>query len=312
MRNEHPNTPTWTDRGPVRAIVNSVAAARLRDERWIDQLEHDLGAGILRTEGPGDAPELTRTAVDEGCRTLLVAGGDGSVNEVVNALGDDARHVLLGIIPIGTGNDLATALGMPAKPEQAVEALQRAHTTWLDTVQTTWTSGSRLAVNACTAGFSALVDDNLDPRRKELLGGLAYMLSAGATLPELESHRLQLRADDEELAHAVYNVVVANGPTIGGGVRVAPAARLDDGWLELLVVPALPLTQLALVVPKIAMGDHLDDQRLITRRVRTVELDADPAMRVTVDGEVVGSTPASLEVRPRSIQVLAMESPSPA
>ena len=175
MRNEHATTTTWDERGQVKAVVNSVAAERLRDDHWLERLERDLGVGILRTEGPGDAPSLTRAALADGCRTLLVAGGDGSVNEVVNALGDDARHVLLGIIPIGTGNDLATALGMPTDPEEAIDALKRARGKWIDTVQVSWKDGGRLAVNACTAGFSALVDDNLDPRRKELLGGLAYL-----------------------------------------------------------------------------------------------------------------------------------------
>lgn len=291
--------------GPARAIVNGASAEKLRDVDWLDALRTTFGIEPTMTRGPEDAIDLARAAAAAGCPLLLVAGGDGTVNQVVNGLGPRAGGTALGIIPIGTGNDLATALGVPGDPGEAVLALADAATVTLDLIRVAWDGGERLAANACTAGFSARVDENLSDRSKELLGGLAYMLSAGASLPELEPHRLVAEVDGETLEAEAFNVVVANGPTLGGGVRVAPEARLDDGSLELLVVPRLPLAQLALLVPRIVLGEHLGDERLILRSVKRIVLRADPPMRLTADGDVVGETPASLEVVPGALTVLS-------
>ncbi len=291
---------------PMQVVVNARAVQKLAERGWLDRLATEPGAEILLTEAPDDARRFARRALADGCRTLLVAGGDGTVNQVVDGLGGDALQLVIGIIPIGTGNDLAATLGIPEEPAKAVETLRGADAVDVDAIELSWADGRRVAVNACTAGFSALVDDNLDADVKELLGGLAYLLSAGRTLPALEPHRVRLTIDGvEEPGDELYNVIVANGRTIGGGVRVAPSARLDDGLLDLLLVPALPLAQLALVVPRIALGEHLDDERVVARQVRRVELDADPPMRLTADGEVVGTTPAKIRVLPRAVRVLA-------
>lgn len=289
-------------------VIFNPAAGREQDR---DELLERLGrlGTVHTTKGPGDARRLARNAAAGGAGLVVAAGGDGTVNEVVSGLAP-GFEAALAVVPLGTGNDLAGTLGMPDDPLEAVAVVAAGPTVAADVIRLRIAGEERWAVNAVTAGFSALVDEVLESRSKELLGSLAYLVTAGRSLPELEAYRLRIAIDggDERVLDA-FNLVLANGPTVGGGVPVAADARLDDGALRLLVVPEMPLPALAVALARLLTGGGDEVPELHVERVHTVRFDAEPAMRVTADGEGVGRTPAEAEVRPGALRCVVGRPP---
>jgi diacylglycerol kinase (ATP) len=293
---------------PTQVIFNP-AAGREQDR---DDLLERLGrlGTVHTTKGPGDARRLARDAAAGGAGLVVAAGGDGTVNEVVSGLAP-GFEAALAVVPLGTGNDLAGTLGMPDDPLEAVAVVAAGPTVAADVIRLRIAGEERWAVNAVTAGFSALVDEALESRSKELLGSLAYLVTAGRSLPELEAHRLRLSVDDgDERSLDAFNLVLANGPTVGGGVPVAADARLDDGLLHLLVVPEMPLPALAVALGRLFAVGGGEVRELHVERVRKVRFDAEPAMQVTADGEVVGRTPAQAEVLPGALRCVIGRPPA--
>ena len=284
----------------TQVIFNPAAGRELDRDELLERLGR-LGR-VHTTDGPGDARRLARNAAAEGAELVVAAGGDGTVNEVVSGLAP-GFEVALAVVPLGTGNDLAGTVGMPDDPFEAVALLDAAPTVAVDVIRLRLAGDERWAVNAVTAGFSALVDEALESRSKELLGRLAYLVTAGRSLPDLEAHRLRLAVDDgDERVLDAFNLVLANGPTVGGGVPVAVDARLDDGALRLLVVPEMPLPTLAVALGRLLAGGGGEVPELHVERVRKIRFDAEPAMQVTADGELVGNTPAEAEVLPGALR----------
>lgn len=254
---------------------------------------------VRRTAGPGDARRFASASPDDGFDTVIAAGGDGTIHEVVSGLASHLDRITLGVLPLGTGNDLARTIGMPDDPDEAVRALARRRTTRLDLLCVACGEETRYAVNSVTAGFSALVDERLESVGKDLFGRLVYLVTTGLSLPDLQSHRTVLEADGRARRLDLFNLVLSNGGTVGGGVPVAPDARLDDGRAQLLLVSAMPLPTLAAEITRLVTGAELD--RFEVSAVRKVEIDSDPAMSVTADGEVIGSTPVSVGVMPQAL-----------
>jgi diacylglycerol kinase (ATP) len=198
---------------------------------------------------------------------------------------------------------LARTLALPEDPLQAAAEISRNRAIPSDVIRLQSGGEERYALNAVTAGFSALVDEALEPRSKELLGRVSFLLTAGRALPELETHRLRLTVDNgDERRFEAVNLVLANGRTVGGGVPVAVNARLDDGLLRLLVVPAMPVAALAAAMARL-MAEGADGvEGLHTETVRRIRFDSEPEMQLTADGEVLGTTPAEANVLPNALR----------
>lgn len=282
----------------TRLIVNPSAGS----SDLVAQLESDASAALgplerRETTSPGDAARLAREAVDEGCECIVAAGGDGTVNEVVNGVAPDFERVVIGVLPLGTGNDLVGSLHLSGDPEQALIDLAAGREAPVDLLRVEVDATVRYGVNALTAGFSAKVDDALEARTKELLGRLAFLVSAGITLPELEPYEVTLISRDggEERIDA-YNVIVCNGKTLGGGIPAAPDTVLDDGLADLIVIPVLPVAALSRAIRALVDPEVGHSEELLHRQVPCVMISASPPMGITLDGEIVEQTPCRVEV----------------
>ena len=261
------------------------------------------------TENPGDAQRLAREAVGCGCDFVVAAGGDGTINEVVNGLAEDFGRARLGIIPLGTGNDFVRSINVPNDLEAAVELLGAGETQALDVVRVT-SDTQRYFINVSAGGFSGLVDERLTAEMKRTWGPLAYLRSAAMALPDLTDYHTYLTFDDEEQREVnTYNIVIANARFVAGGIPIAPEADLCDGLFDVLIVPVGSLPQLALLVPKILLGQHLDDERILFRRARKLHLDSQPKMWFNADGELVGNEPSTFELIPRAVNVVVGPEP---
>lgn len=228
-------------------------------------------------------------------RDLVVsAGGDGTLNCTVNALRDVLSEVRLALLPMGTGNDLARTLGLPADPIEVARGLRQASEIELDVGIATGPAAERLFVNACMGGFPVQVDEALDEGEKERLGAAAFMWGGAKALSDLARSKVTLQ--DADVPECVA-VGVGNGRTVGGGIEVWPQADPTDGTLDGCALPASGPADLVKLGAKLKLGDHAEIPEVTIRRGRSISIEADPRIEINVDGELIGLvTPAIFEI----------------
>ncbi len=276
------------------------------DEKVAARISEALpGATVEQTRQAGDARRLAAQACRDGAELIVSAGGDGTLNEVVNGLGEKPGGTRLAILPLGTGNDFGRSLELPDSIEENLELIAAGHTRPVDLVRVT-SEDVRYFLNVSAGGFSGLVDEKLTTEMKKTWGPLAYLRSAVEALPELKGYRTSLVLDDkEELEVDLYNAVFANGRCVAGGYRVAPEASLDDGLLDIVLVKIIDAAEMAVLIPQMLAGAHLESDHVIFRRARKVSVSSQPGIWFNVDGELVGNQPALFEVLPRALEVVA-------
>ncbi|MFN2622975.1 MAG: diacylglycerol kinase family protein [Chthoniobacterales bacterium] len=287
-------------------IILNPSAGRIRD---LDEVAALLGqlpeAEIRLTNKPGSAARFARTALKKGRDLIIAAGGDGTLNEVINGIGENLGEARVGLIPLGTGNDFARSIGVPTDLKAAIDLIRAGTTRAVDLVRVT-SDELRYFVNVSAGGFSGLVDEKLTPEMKKTWGPLAYLRSAAAAWPELRAYRTTLAFDDDEsLMLELYNVVVANGRYVGGGTLIAPEAEIDDGLLDVVLIPRRPAPELAVAMAQIALGTHLSSKTIVFRRAAKLTVNSKPGMWFNVDGELVGNEPARFEIVPRALRFIA-------
>jgi diacylglycerol kinase (ATP) len=287
-------------------IILNPSAGSVKDaDGLIARLGSLDDAEIRLTDKRGSATRLARAAIKKGIETIIAAGGDGTLNEVVNGVGENLTDVRVGLLPLGTGNDFGRSIGVPVDLEAAIEVIRAGETRAIDLVRVT-SDEVRYFVNVSAGGFSGLVDEKLTPEMKKNWGPLAYLRSAAAALSELRAYRTTLALDNaESITLDLYNVVVANGRYVGAGTLIAPEASIDDGLLDVILIQKRPARELALLLPQIALGTHLASDAIVFRRAAKLTVNSKPGMWFNVDGELVGNEPARFEIMPRALRFLA-------
>lgn len=252
-------------------------------------------------EAMARAAELARA----GCPLVVAAGGDGTVHAVANGLVEAAGATALGVVPLGTGNDFARTLGLPADPCLAFEVACTGPRRQLDLLAVELDGRHLLAVNAVTGGFSGSVGAHVNDEEKRRLGPLAYVLGAVRALPELNGYPVRLRWDEDPPApFELLNLVVANGRTAGGGRPVAPAANPEDGLLEVVLVRPGPAAELAALAARFGTGDYLTHPLVVHRRPRRLVVEAEAPLALSIDGERVHGRRLVFSVRPQALSVV--------
>ena len=283
-------------------ILNPKAGSAGKVAAIVKRIRHLPDVEVRRTARKGDAMRFARIALRKGCEMIVAAGGDGTLNEVVNGIGPNGSRVRLGLIPLGTGNDFARTLGLPTDLDEAIALLAAGHTRAIDLVRVT-SDRVRYFVNVSAGGFSGLVSEKLTPELKKTWGPLAYLRSAVAALPQLRAHSTKVSLDNRKgLTLSLYNVVIANGRYVGGGTLIAPKASIDDGLLDIILIQERSAAELALLAAQVALGNHLSSAAVVFRRAAKVTVNSRPRMWFNVDGELVSNEPAEFEVLPRALQ----------
>ena len=285
-------------------IFNPVAGSVANIEAVRAQLQRLDPFAIRTTRRRGDAEKFAREAIRKKCNCIVTAGGDGTLNGVINGIAKRANEVSVGLVPLGTGNDFARSLGLPATINENIDILLSAKTTPIDLVRVE-SDRPRYFVNVSAGGFSGIVDEKLTPKIKRTWGPLAYIRSAAAALPELHGYRTDLVFDDEErLSVDLYNVIIGNGRFVAGGLPIAPDADLRDGLLDVVLIPKRPAAEVALLATEIILGKHLSSNAIIFRRAKKIAVRSRPRMWFNVDGELVGNEPAVFQVVPRALNFI--------
>ncbi|MES1242992.1 MAG: diacylglycerol kinase family protein [Acidobacteriota bacterium] len=288
---------TWFIVNPNAGSADELAGM----EQALDRLP---GASVRLTRQAGDAERLAREALEQGVERVVAAGGDGTLNEVVNGLSADFGRACLGLLPLGTGNDFARTIGMPNDLEEALAVLQEGRERTVDVARAEVDGRCRCFLNMSAGGFSGEVSERAS-EAKDRWGPLAYMRAAIGALPELKGFVTRITLNGAEtLELETYNIVVSNGRYVASGIPVAPQAVLDDGLLDVMIAPATTIPQLAVLVPTVLLGRHLDSDLLLFRKATRVEIEGDPPMGFNVDGELVGEGPARFEVVPRALRMI--------
>lgn len=301
-------------------VILNPTAGSADDVPHLRELLADLpDTEIWETEAEGHGKELAARAVREGASQVVSAGGDGTLNEVVNGLSTDFSAARLGILPLGTGNDFVRSIFVPDDLEQAVDILRRGDTRTVDLGRCCWGSADangddtaaeheRYFLNMSVGGFATAVDEEMDEEVKRRWGALSYARSAAGALSDLEafSCRLKLRGG-EELEMDLYLLVVANARFVASGIPAAPRAETDDGCFDVIAFPEMPMGQIAALIPPTLRGEHLDHELVTVRRTRSLEVESRPEMEFNVDGETCAHTPLSFEVLPRALEVVVGE-----
>ncbi len=286
-----------------RCVIVNPAAGSVKDlDAVLKQLARLKPAAIHLTRSKGAAKKFARDAVRNRCEEIIAAGGDGTLNEVINGIAKRVGDVRVGLIPLGTGNDFARSLNLPATVEENIDIVLSGEAAAIDVVRAR-SDRIRYFVNVSAGGFSGLVNEKLTPEIKQTWGPLAYVRSAAAALPQLRSYRTAVRLGARKrFSVDLYNVVIANGRFVAGGLPIAPNANPSDGLLDILLIRARPASEIAMLTAKILLGSHLDSDAITFRRAAKVSIKSRPGMWFNVDGELIGNNPIVFEVMPRALQ----------
>jgi diacylglycerol kinase (ATP) len=269
------------------------------------------------TSGPREAEHLARQAIEDQVDTLIVVGGDGTLNEVVHAYldanGRPRSGPALCLIPAGTGGDFRKTFGWEDGIAAGVERLQRRQTCPLDMglVELTRGDGSRdqrAFVNILSFGVGGLTDQLVNAGPKWIGGKAAFFWGALRATLAYRPTPVEVIVDGKEwLASPILNVAVANGRYFGGGMHVAPTADPSDGQLDVVAITDRTTLESVALAPHLYRGTHLRQPGVLHCRGRRIEARttrADAEVLIDLDGEMPGRLPLSVEIAPGALNLL--------
>jgi diacylglycerol kinase (ATP) len=272
------------------ARARDVALGRLR------------GAGLVVRNLEGrdahEALELAHQCVADGVSALVVCGGDGMVHLAVQALA--GTGTALGIIPAGTGNDVARYFDLPRKDVlAAADRVIAGRTRTIDLAR----SGDKYFVSVLAAGFDAIVNERAN-RMTWPKGQMRYNLATLAELRTFEPIPYTLELDGVTRRLDAMLVAVGNGPSFGGGLRITEGALFDDGMLDVVIIKPMTKPDLIRTYPKLFKGTHIHHPQYEHHRVREVTV-ASPGIVTYADGERFGALPLTISAAPDALTVIA-------
>jgi len=291
-------------------------AAGRRRPRIEDLAKARLGSfQIHLTNGPGDGTRLARLALLEGAEVIVCIGGDGTLNEVINGLMDEhgpvEPGVKVGFIPQGTGCDLIKTVPIPTEMKQAFEVILEGHPFPMDLGKLTChdlrgRTICRYFHNVASFGLGGEVAERVNRTGKTFGGFLSFIRATLVSLLLYGKREIRLKVDEgSEQRIRSWNVAVANGQYHGGGMWIAPGARISDGLFHVTVVGDLSLPKVFLNLPRLYNGRILDIEKVLYLQGRRIEARSAERVPLEADGERLGQLPATIEVVPAALTFLA-------
>jgi diacylglycerol kinase (ATP) len=266
----------------------SRAVARLR--------ESGLVVRDLVGRDPDETLALTRSSVEDGVDGVVVCGGDGMFHLALQAVA--GTDLPIGLIPTGTGNDVARYFDLPRRdPEAAADRIIANRTRTVDLAR----AGDRWFITVMAAGFDAIVNERANAMRWPR-GQMRYNLATVAELRTFRPLPYQLDLDGAARRVDAMLVAVGNGPSFGGGLRITEGAELDDGLLDVVIIHPMSKPALVRTYPRLFRGTHVTHPQYEHHRVRRVTVAA-PGIVAYADGERFGSLPLTIECVPAALKV---------
>jgi diacylglycerol kinase (ATP) len=296
-------------------LIANPASGQHRGERRLAQASERLASlghtvtGTL-TESAGHATHLAKSNAPD-FEIIAALGGDGTVNEVANGLMavEPGERPALATLPVGTGNDVALTYGL-AHFESAIDALAKGSTRTLDVIRVQLMrdgkSVTRHALLFVAAGFAAEVIRKTGPRVKRIFGRrFSYSVGLFRALASFRAPEFSVKWDGGERSGQMFQVCAGNTEFAAGGVmRISPGARPDDGLLNISLVDVLGRLQIVRRFPSILSGGYVEDERVDYFTGKRLEIDAVPPAELQADGDIIGTTPATVELLPGALQLV--------
>jgi diacylglycerol kinase (ATP) len=311
QRRDLSSTPAFQpQKYAVRAcVIFNPTAKGDKAKRFLRHLG-EIGAECVlkQTSGPGDARKLAAEAVREGFETLVAAGGDGTLNEVLNGIGDAPdgfQRARLGFLPLGTVNVFARELGISTRLEAALQILRKGRETLIDLPGVEFSENGRRArryfAQLAGAGLDALAIELVSWQHKKKLGPLAYVI---AGLKALRRPQYQINVSGGGRNVIGELVLIGNGRLYGGDFEIFPGADLRDGLLDVCVFPRASWLVLAYCGPKLLLRKKLPQGATVHLRAASFTLTSLPAAPMEIEGDFVGRLPATFSVERSRLRVI--------
>ena len=291
-------------------IVNPSSAGGSTGEAW-PQIASDLRSqfGSFRavfTKHRGDAASLAREAARKGAKLIIACGGDGTISEVANGILSSGKDAELGILPSGTGGDFRRTLEIPSRTRDAARILRTGRSVRIDVGRVSYTDhngsdATRYFVGVASCGMSTRVIERVKTDEVSFVSALLKTAMRNAPV------RLLVQLDDSHERHlVVLNLCIANARYFGGGMKIAPDAKLTDGKLDVISIGDLTAMKIFTSAPRIYTGSHLsmpEVSHALARKITVRASDRNAEVALEVDGELPGRLPATFQIVPEALRV---------
>lgn len=263
-----------------------------------------IPADFIRSQSTQHLKQEAVRAVAKGYSTIVALGGDGTFHHLVEAT--CSADVVLGFFPAGNGNDIAEGLGIARDPLAAAEQFLRAKPRAVDLLEARFDDGHCAHyIGAGGTGLDAESARLANTRFRRLPGVIRYVAGALSTLAGYDALELEADMDSRVWSGRVVLAAIANAPCYGAGFRIAPDAKMDDGWLDITLVREMPWTRLVEAIPTVLETEHWKWEGVERFRARSVKLRASRASPFQGDGELLGDLPVEIRVLPAALRVRA-------
>jgi lipid kinase, YegS/Rv2252/BmrU family len=304
-------------------IVNPKSASGATRDKWsgvaADLRTHFGPFKVAFTKGPGDGIDLARKHARDGAKFIIACGGDGTINEVANGILLSETDCELGIFPSGTGGDFRRTIGLPTSPREIARALREGETRMIDVGRVSFEDldgkpVERYFINESSIGLAPAIIERVKGATllswlplDTVRGRASFALSALQEIVGLGAIPVRIKIDDcEESMIQTVNLCIANARYFGGGMMIAPDAKLADGLLDVVNVGDINTAKIILNAYTLYRGTHLDLPEVKSKLARRIEVSpANPADRtlISIDGELPGKLPAMYEVVPAALKL---------
>lgn len=291
----------------LRFLVNPTAG-RGAGRRSLDRLRRwavRTGGDVIVSTGSNDLTAQARRAAEDGVERLVVAGGDGTQHFAVRGLA--GTPCALAVVPLGSGNDLAASLHVPREMEDALERAVEAEIRSIDLGRVAGPGGPIHFAIYCGVGFDSEVTRVANEQVRFVRGPLIYPWAVLKTLVGFTPPTLHVTHDEGEFHRRAMFATASNGPSFGGGMKIAPHALMDDGLFDLVLVDAVPKLRLLRIFPQVYKGHHLSRPEVTVVRTRSLHLSVDRPMVLYGDGEALVPIPEEgleISVEPGALRVV--------
>jgi YegS/Rv2252/BmrU family lipid kinase len=292
-------------------LVNPASANGSTAKRWpaLHRRAQELGldGDELLSESPGHLTELARSAAADG-RLLVVVGGDGTVNEVVNGVAGSGAEIA--VLPNGTGQDFGRTHGIPTRFDDAVQIAVSGVPRQIDVGHVSLRGpdgreAERFFANVGSVGMSGAVARRANAMSKALGGRATFYYALTREFLRWKNTEVTVRFDGGERRGRMHDVIVANGQWHAGGMKLAPDARPDDGAFDVILIGDVSKLDFVTTSPKLYGGSYVRHPKVEVLRSAWLEVDAADTLPIELDGEVSGTTPARFDVRPGALVLRA-------
>lgn len=272
----------------------------------LDVLEsYGIETSTYQTKGGGEATKAAVEAAEHGYDIVISAGGDGTLNEVANGLGGLEKRPKLGIIPAGTTNDFARALGIPKDFRKAAKIIGEQQSLGIDLGR----YNEKYFINIAAGGKITEITYEVPSKLKTVLGQLAYYVRGIEKLPSLKPIDVSFEIDNKKYSEEAMLFLIANSNSIGGFEKLAPYADLSDGLFDVIILKRTSLPEFVRLATLALRGDHISDPNVMHFKAKNIKVypnNTDPVL-INLDGELGGNLPGEFQILPNHIEVFVSE-----